>query len=181
MLGEELKLHTDLVVLSAGIRPNHDNEELAKLLKVPLSKDGYFLEAHMKLRPVDFATNGIFQAGLAHWPKFMDETIAQASGAAARAMTIISKEFLATEGVIAVVNEMVCNGCGICEPVCEYKAITIVKDEANPDKLKAIVNEGLCKGCGTCVAACPSGAMEQKGFKNEQMIAVIDAALCGGK
>jgi heterodisulfide reductase subunit A len=180
MLGEKIALKPDLVVLSAGVRPNHDNEELAKMLKVPQSKDGYFLEAHMKLRPVDFATNGVYLAGLAHWPKFLDETIAQASGAAARAMTIISKDFLKTEGIIAAVNDMGCNGCGVCEPVCEYKAITIVKDPANPEKLKAIVNEGLCKGCGTCVAACPSGAMEQKGFKNEQMIAVIDAALAGG-
>ncbi len=181
MLGETIKIHPDLVVLSTGVRPHHDNEELAKMLKVPLSKDGYFLEAHMKLRPVDFATNGVYMAGLAHWPKFMDETIAQASGAAARAMTIISKEFLETEGIIAAVNEMVCNGCGVCEPVCEYKAITIVKDPANPDKLKAVVNEGLCKGCGTCVAACPSAAMEQKGFKDQQMYAMIDAALQEGK
>ncbi|HXZ23962.1 MAG TPA: CoB--CoM heterodisulfide reductase iron-sulfur subunit A family protein [Methanomassiliicoccales archaeon] len=181
MLDETLKLNADLVVLSTGIRPNHDNEELGKFLKVPISKDGYFLEAHMKLRPVDFATNGIYLAGLAHWPKFIDETMAQASGAAARAMTIISKDYLETEGIIAAVNDMVCNGCGVCEPVCEYKAITIVKDEQNPDKLKAVVNEGLCKGCGTCVAACPSGAMEQKGFKNEQMFAIIDAALCGAE
>jgi heterodisulfide reductase subunit A len=181
VLGETLRLPADAVVLSTGIRPYHDNEDLAKALKVPLSKDGYFLEAHMKLRPVDFATNGVYLAGLAHWPKFMDETIAQASGAAARAMTIISRDYLETEGIIAAVNEMVCNGCGICEPVCEYKAITIVKDPSNPDKLKAMVNEGLCKACGTCVAACPSGAMEQKGFKNAQMYAIIDAALEGGK
>jgi len=181
VLGEPIKLHSDCVVLSTGIRPYHENDDLAKALKVPLSKDGYFLEAHMKLRPVDFATNGVFLAGLAHWPKFMDETIAQASGAAARAMTIISKDYLETEGIIAAVNEDVCNGCGVCEPVCEYKAITIVKDPHNPEKLLAMVNEGLCKACGTCVAACPSGAMEQKGFKNEQMIAIIDAALQGGK
>jgi heterodisulfide reductase subunit A len=181
MLNETIKIPADMVVLSVGIRPNHDNEELGKFLKVPLSKDGYFLEAHMKLRPVDFATNGIYLAGLAHWPKFIDESIAQASGAAARAMTIISKDYLETEGIIAAVNDMVCNGCGICEPVCEYKAITLVKDEKNPEKTRAIVNEGLCKGCGACVAACPSGAMEQKGFKNEQMFAMIDAALCGSE
>jgi heterodisulfide reductase subunit A len=181
ILLEPLKIHADAIVLSTGIRPYHENDGLAKALKVPLSKDGYFLEAHMKLRPVDFATNGVYMAGLAHWPKFMDESIAQASGAAARAMTIISREYLETEGIIAAVNEDICNGCGICEPVCEYKAITIVKDPSNPDKLKALVNEGLCKACGTCVAACPSGAMEQKGFKNAQMYAIIDAALEGGK
>ena len=181
VLKEDVVIRPDLLVLSAGITPNEGNEELAKMLKVPLSKDGFFLEAHMKLRPVDFATEGIFLAGAAHWPKFIDETIAQASGAATRAVTIISKDFLETEGIIAAVNEMVCNGCGVCEPVCEYKAITIVKDPSNPDKLKAVVNEGLCKGCGTCVAACPSAAMEQKGFKDAQMYAMIDAALQEGK
>jgi len=134
----------------------------------------------MKLRPVDFATSGVYLAGLAHWPKFIDETIAQASGAASRAMTIISKQYLETQGIIAAVNEMVCNGCGVCEPVCEYRAITIVGDPANPDKRKAVINEGLCMGCGTCVAACPSGALEQKGFKNNQILAQIDAALVGG-
>jgi heterodisulfide reductase subunit A2 len=180
ILGSPLMFHPDMVVLSAGVRPQPDNEHLAKILKVPLSKDGYFLEAHMKLRPVDFATNGIYMAGLAHWPKFIDESIAQASGAAARAMTIISKQFLETQGIIAAVNDMICDGCGICEPVCEYKAITTVVDPTDPKKLKAVVNEGLCMGCGTCVAACPSGAMEQKGFKNNQIIAQIDAALVGG-
>ncbi|MDW5563288.1 MAG: CoB--CoM heterodisulfide reductase iron-sulfur subunit A family protein [Methanomassiliicoccus sp.] len=177
ILGEDIMIKPDLVVLSTGIRPHHDNEELAKMLKVPLSKDKYFLEAHMKLRPVDFATNGVYLAGLAHWPKFTDEAIAQASGAAARAMTVISKPELKSEGIIAAVNDDICDGCAICEPVCEYKAITIVADPKNPEKKKAIVNEGLCKGCGCCVAACPSGAMEQRGFKNQQIIAAIDAAL----
>jgi len=180
VLGSPVQLSPDMLVLSVGIRPNDDNEDLAKICKVALSKDNYFLEAHMKLRPVDFATAGIYLAGLAHWPKFIDESIGQASGAAARAMTIISKEYLETQGIIAAVNEDVCNGCGICEPVCEYKAITIVGDPANPEKRKAVVNEGLCMGCGTCVAACPSGALEQKGFKNNQMYAQIDSALVGG-
>jgi heterodisulfide reductase subunit A len=134
----------------------------------------------MKLRPVDFATEGIFLAGSAHWPKFIDEVIAQASGAATRAMTIISKDQLETEGIIAAVNEDICDGCGICEPTCEYKAIQVAKVSENPERLKVAVNEGLCKGCGACVAACPSGAMEQKGFKSSQVIAMIDSALEGG-
>ncbi|MCG7844148.1 MAG: CoB--CoM heterodisulfide reductase iron-sulfur subunit A family protein [Methanomassiliicoccales archaeon] len=180
VLGAPVQLSPDMLVLSVGIRPNDDNEDLAKILKVPVSKDNYFLEAHMKLRPVDFATSGIYLAGLAHWPKFIDEAIGQASGAAARAMTIISKQYLETQGIIAAVNEMVCNGCGICEPVCEYKAITIVGDPDKGEKRKAVINEGLCMGCGTCVAACPSGALEQKGFKNNQILAQIDAALVGG-
>jgi len=179
-LDGQVQLKPDLVVLSTGIRPNPDNLEISQMLKVTLSKDGFFLEAHMKLRPVDFATKGVYLAGLAHWPKFMDETIAQASAAAARAMTVISQDYLETEGIIATVSETICNGCGLCEPVCEYKAITIVRDPDHPDMLRAKVNEGLCKGCGTCVAACPPGAMEQKSFKDAQMYAVIDAATHGG-
>jgi heterodisulfide reductase subunit A len=128
VLREDVILRPDALVLSTGVRPNPDNVEIAKMMKVCGSKDGFFLEAHMKLRPVDFATEGIYLAGLAHWPKFIDEVIAQASGAAARAMTIISKDQLETEGIIAAVNEDVCNGCGICDPVCEYKAIVIIQD-----------------------------------------------------
>ncbi len=177
MLGEDMRLSPDCIVLSVGIRPNEENEDLAKMLKVSTSKDRYFLEAHMKLRPIDFATGGIFMAGLAHWPKFIDETIGQASGAASHAISIISKQYLETQGIIANVNENICDGCGICEPICEYKAITIIEDAKNPLKRKALVNEGLCMGCGTCVAACPSGAMEQKGFKNDQILAMVEASL----
>jgi heterodisulfide reductase subunit A len=180
ILDEDIAIPADMVVLSTGIRPHEENEALAMMLKVPTSKDGFFLEAHMKLRPVDFATEGIFLAGLAHWPKFADESIAQAAGAAARAMTIISKDTLETEGIIAAVNEELCDGCGICESQCEYKAIEIVDVQGKEDEKIAVINEGLCKGCGCCVAACPSAAMEQRGFKTEQMIAMIDAALEGG-
>ncbi|MFA6710381.1 MAG: CoB--CoM heterodisulfide reductase iron-sulfur subunit A family protein [Candidatus Methanomethylophilaceae archaeon] len=176
ILGAEVEIPVDCVVLSNGITPDREEkEEVAKMLKVPISKDGFYFEAHQKLRPVDFATEGVFVAGLAHWPKFMDESIAQASGAASRALTIISKPFLTSEGIVASVNENYCDGCGVCEGCCEYKAITIVETE--PGKRKSVVNPGLCKGCGCCVAACPSGAMEQKGFKNVQIQAEIDACL----
>jgi len=170
-LGEEVEVRPDLVVLSTGIRPNEGNEELAKMLKVPLSKDGFFLEAHMKLRPVDFATEGVFLAGAAHWPKFVDEVIAQASGAATRAAMVISKEFVETEGIIAAVNPSRCTGCELCIQVCPFGAIDKVEG-------KAKVNEALCKGCGTCNAVCRSGAIRQKGFKDEQIIEVIDALFC---
>lgn len=176
VLGTEVEIPVDCVVLSNGITPDREEkEEIAKMLKVPISKDGFYFEAHQKLRPVDFATEGVFVAGLAHWPKFMDECIAQASGAASRALTIISKPFITSEGIVASVNENYCDGCGVCEGCCEYKAITIV--EVEPGKKKSSVNPGLCKGCGCCVAACPSGAMEQKGFKNVQIQAEIDACL----
>ena len=175
ILGADVSVPVDCVILSNGITPvREEKEELAKMLKVPISKDGFYFEAHQKLRPVDFATEGVYVAGLAHWPKHMDECIAQGSGAASRALTIISKPFLTSEGIVASVNENYCDGCGVCEGCCEYKAITI---EEVDGKLKSNVNAGLCKGCGCCVAACPSGAMEQKGFKNNQIQAEIDACL----
>jgi len=180
ILGKDVEVTVDKVVLSCGIAPDREEkEELAKMLKVPISKDGFYFEAHQKLRPVDFATEGVFVAGLAHWPKFMDECIAQAAGAAARALTIISKDNLLSEGIVASVNENYCDGCGICEGCCEYNAIEIVDNGAGG--LKSNVNPGLCKGCGCCVAACPSGAMEQKGFKNVQIQAEIDACLGAAK
>ncbi|RKZ22779.1 heterodisulfide reductase, partial [bacterium] len=177
ILGDWIEIPADMVVLSTGIVPDEANDELAKKFKVPLNEDGFFLEAHVKLRPVDFATEGVFLAGLAHSPKFIDETIVQAKAAAARAQTIISKPQYRAEPTIAAVNEDICDGCGICEPVCEYSAIEIVAEENEPEKKKAVVNEALCKGCGACIAACPSGAMEQKGFTSEQIYAMIEAAL----
>ncbi|HDM89841.1 MAG TPA: CoB--CoM heterodisulfide reductase iron-sulfur subunit A family protein [candidate division WOR-3 bacterium] len=172
-----IEIPVDLLVLSTGIVPRSENQEMAKLLKVPLNEDGFFLEAHVKLRPVDFATEGVFLAGSAHSPKFVEESIVQAKAAAARAQTIISKPKYRAEPTIAAVNEEICDGCGVCEPVCEYSAIEIVQDKEDPSKKKAKVNEALCKGCGACIAACPSGAMEQKGFTSEQIYAMIEAAL----
>jgi heterodisulfide reductase subunit A len=168
-------LTPDVIVLSTGIRPNEDNEVLSKMLKVPLSKDGFFLEAHMKLRPVDFATEGIFLAGLAHWPKSADESIAQASGAAARAMTIISKDILEAQAAISIVDESKCRGCGRCEAVCPFSAITL--SEASPGVLKANINPALCKGCGACEVACCNGAIACKHFTNRQITALVEACL----
>lgn len=177
-LGLEVEVPVDCVILANGIRPDREEkEEIAKMLKVPISKDGFYFEAHQKLRPVDFATEGVFVAGLAHWPKHIDECIAQASGAASRALTIISKDNLISEGIVASVNENYCDGCGVCVGCCEYNAIELVTTDDG--FLKSSVNPGLCKGCGCCVAACPSGAMEQKGFKNIQIEAEIDAFLDG--
>jgi heterodisulfide reductase subunit A len=175
VLGADLEIPTDLLVLSARIDANHDNESLSQAFKVPLTREKFFLEAHVKLRPVDFATEGIYVAGMAHNPKTIEESISQAQAAAARASTIISKKEYQAEATIAAVNEDLCDGCGICVGICEYNALEIVE---NPDGTKKVkLSEAACKGCGGCVAACPSGAMEQKGFKNEQILAEIDAAL----
>jgi len=178
LLDRELVLEPDLLVLSSRIDPDSGNEALAQMLKVPMNEDGFLLEAHVKLRPVEFATEGIFVAGLAHSPKSMAETIAQAEAAAAKACTIISKDKYKAEPTIAAVNEDLCDGCGICVPVCEYNALEIADRPGGKEEEKIVqINEAMCKGCGGCVAACPSGAMEQKGFKNEQMLAMIKASL----
>jgi heterodisulfide reductase subunit A-like polyferredoxin len=137
-----------------------------------LSEDGFFMEAHMKLRPVDFAADGIFMCGLAHYPKFIAESISQAQAAVSRAVTILTKESITSEGIVCSVREEICSGCGICEVLCPYGAISVDKD-----KKVATVNEVLCKGCGTCCAACPSGAAQQRGFTAEQISSVIEAAL----
>jgi heterodisulfide reductase subunit A len=170
--GTKATLDADLVVLAAGIEPNQDNDTLAKMLKVPLSEDGFYLEAHAKLRPLDFAADGVYLAGLAHSPRFIEETMAQANGAAVRAVTLLSRKELQSAAIIAAVNERLCAACGICVDVCPYSARVI--DE---EKGYAKVLEVLCQGCGACVAACPNGASYQRGFEFKQIFSVIDAAL----
>ncbi|MHC4738359.1 MAG: 4Fe-4S binding protein, partial [Planctomycetota bacterium] len=178
LLERELVLKPDLLILSSRVDPDSGNETLGQMLKVPVNEDRFFLEAHVKLRPVEFATEGVFVAGLAHSPKSIPETIAQAEAAAAKACTIISKDKYEAEPTIAAVNEDLCDGCGICVPVCEYNALEVVARKGGTEDEKVIqLNEAMCKGCGGCVAACPSGAMEQKGFKDKQMLAMIRAAL----
>ncbi|KON31412.1 heterodisulfide reductase [miscellaneous Crenarchaeota group-15 archaeon DG-45] len=174
VLREEVLLEPDLLVLSVATLPNPENRELAQMMKVPLSKDGFFLEAHMKLRPVDFATDGIFLCGLAHSPKFIDESISQACGAAARAATVLSKESLEIEGAIARVDDAMCSGCGMCEAVCRYGAVQVGLRDGEP---KAEVLEALCKGCGTCASACPAKAITMEHFADGQILAQVRAAL----
>ena len=169
-----LPVEPDLLVLSVATIPNPDNESIAKMLKVPLTKDGFFLEAHMKLRPVDFATEGVFLCGLAHSPKFIEESISQACAATARAATILSKKALEVEGAIASVDEDLCSGCRICESVCEYVAIEMIEKEG---KQRAHVLEALCKGCGVCGSSCPTGSISMLHFTDDQIIAQVRAAL----
>jgi heterodisulfide reductase subunit A-like polyferredoxin len=180
ILHDDLIIQTDLLVLSPGIVSVPENESLSKMLKVPLNEDGFFLEAHMKLRPVDFATEGIFLAGLAHSPKSIDESISQAHAAVARALTYLSKKELETIGTVSEVDEKKCNGCGLCESVCPYKAIEIlVKRTAVGEKQVAQVNKALCKGCGACTASCRSGSIDLKGFTNAEVVAQITELAIG--
>jgi len=174
ILKENLLIEPDMLVLSAATLPQPDNKRIAEMLKVPLSKDGFFLEAHMKLRPVDFSSDGIFLCGLAHSPKSVDESISQACGASARAATILSKGALEIEGAIANVNEDLCSGCRICEAVCEFGAIQVKEKEG---KLRSSVLEAICKGCGVCGSSCPAGAIAMLHFTDEEILSQVRAAL----
>jgi len=168
-----IPIEPNLLVLSVATIPNPDNKRIGSMLKVPLSKGGFFLEAHMKLRPVDFATDGVFLCGLAHWPKFIEESISQACAAAARAATILSNNVLETEGIIANVDENLCSGCGTCVKLCPYSAMEKDKNGI------ATINEVVCKGCGLCAASCPERAIAMRHFTDEQITAQVLAALGG--
>ena len=176
---QTVTLKPDYLVLNAAVRPNPDNKELAQMLKVPLTKEGFFLEAHMKLRPVDFATDGIFLCGLAHSPRLLDESISQALAAAARVNTVLSKPFIEAEGVVSEVDPEKCIACGRCEEVCEYGAPRV--EEVSPGVFKSRINEALCKGCGSCAVACCSRAIRPKHFRSDQIMTMIEALLAPEK
>lgn len=179
ILGKEITIEADLLVLSSAIEPETEkNKVIAQMLKVPLNQEGFFLEAHAKLRPVDFATEGVYLCGLAHAPKNLKESITQGKAAAARAATVISKDTLETEGTIAQVNEGLCAGCGACEKVCAYKAINVQEIKKRDVTLKkAVINAVLCKGCGTCSATCRCGAIDVNGFSDRQVVSEIECLL----
>jgi len=175
LLDCELLLEPDLLVLSSRIDPDSDNEKLAQLLKVPVNEDRFFLEAHVKLRPVEFATEGIFVAGLAHSPKSMPETIAQAKAAASKACIIISQDKFEGEAKIAKVDINHCSACGICTEVCAYKAVEVILVDERLGTKAAFVNPALCKGCGTCCAICRPGAIDVEGISDHQIDLMIKA------
>ncbi len=172
ILNEEIDLSVDLVVLSAGIVPDESNKGIAQLLKVPLNEDGFFLEAHMKLRPVDFATDGIFICGMAHAPKTIEESIAQAQAAAARAGIVLSRDTIEVLPAVAEVDREKCIGCGICEKLCAYQAHELKRTEKG---YRSEVISAYCKGCGSCAASCPQQAITMKHFTNEQIMAMVEA------
>jgi heterodisulfide reductase subunit A len=171
LLGEELTIEADMVVLSAPLIPNEGNKRLSQLLKVPLNQDGFFLEAHVKLRPLDFATDGVYICGTAHSPKEVAESVAQARGAASRAGIPMAKGRLKTAAITSVVDEARCSGCGTCIELCAYNAIT--KNERG----LAQVTSAVCKGCGVCGASCPERAITMRHFTNEELEAQGLAAI----
>jgi heterodisulfide reductase subunit A len=168
--GRNLLIKPNFTVLAAAIISGRENE-LAMKYKVPLDEDGWFFEAHQKLRPVDFATDGMFMAGIAHYPKPMDEVIAQAQAAAARAVTVLTQPKMTVGGIVAEINQLKCSGCGTCVAVCPYSAISL------DEKGKAVVNEAMCKGCGNCSSSCRSDAPSLRGFTNAGLFAQIASAL----
>lgn len=173
ILGQRLELDADLVALAAAVVPSDSNRELSRLFKVPLNPDGFFQEAHVKLRPVDFAADGIFLCGTAHYPKHMTETITQAYGAAGRVINVLSKDSVTATGAICDVKEDACVACGACISCCTYDAISFAETEQGR---KARVNPILCKGDGLCNTKCPTSAIFLKHFTDEEIFRQIDAA-----
>jgi heterodisulfide reductase subunit A len=179
LLGEEVSLSPDLLVLSAATVPRPENEDLAQRLKVPLTQNKFFLEAHMKLNPVDFANEGMFFCGLAHYPKrAISESISQACAAATRAATILSKKAIELEPTISHLVEEKCDGCAYCVDPCPFDAITLFEYQVDGETKKMVrLDESACKGCGTCQATCPKNAIFVWHFKPEQLRAMVMAAL----
>lgn len=162
-----VQLQADLLVLSAAIRPREESKQLAEVMRLPLDEDGFFMEAHPKLRPLDFATPGVYLCGLAQGPKFAAESIAQARGAVSRAVMVLSKKEIVTEGMVNRVDETLCRACGECENACIFEAISVKETAAG--RKRAMVIEALCRGCGVCNVACPTGAAAVSHFKDEQI------------
>ena len=173
VLQRPLEISPDIICLATAILPS-DNMALSKLYKVSTTEEGFFLEAHMKLRPVDFATQGLFLAGLCQYPKPIEESIAQAKAAAARAANVLMKDVVEIEPIVSVVDTDMCNGCGICERVCPFDAIHIVEVDGTK---KAQNITASCKGCGLCAASCPSKAVDMCHFSQYQIRAQLRAAI----
>ncbi|MDT8443299.1 MAG: FAD-dependent oxidoreductase [Desulfuromonadales bacterium] len=176
VLGQKIELEADLVVLSAAVNPSDSGPDMARFYKCSINPDGFFQEAHVKLRPVDFGSDGVFLCGAAHYPKHINETISQAYGAAGRAVTILSGETVTASGSVCDVNIHDCVSCGACITCCKYDAIEFVD---TPYGKKAKVKEILCKGDGLCNAKCPTGAIYLKHYTDDEIFAQIDQAILG--
>lgn len=174
ILGQKMALYADYVVLSVAVIPSHEAQKIASMFKVTLNPDGFFKEAHVKLRPVEFAADGIYLCGMAQYPKHIPEAISQAYGAAGRVLTLLSRDIVTASGVVARVDENACVSCGACITVCSYGAINFYEFSKGR---KAQVNPVLCKGDGVCNTVCPTGAVSLKHFTDEEILNQIDAAV----
>ena len=183
ILNKQVHIKADMVVLAASIEADKSARPLATMLTTSMDNNDFFLEAHAKLRPVESPTAGIFLAGCCQGPKDIPETVAQSSGAAAKAICLLVKDKLKNDPCTAQPDENACNGCGQCANVCPYGAISYVdKDFRGPNRTTITrhvsqVNSAMCHGCGACTVACPSGAMDLKGFSNKQILAEVDSVL----
>lgn len=181
VLDEPFSIPADVVTLATAIIPNPDTREIAKIYKLPVDMDGFLLEAHVKLRPVDFATDGIFLAGLAHYPKPIEESIAQAQAAVSRAVAVLSSRWVDLDQVKARVDESRCDCCALCVDVCPYEALAVEREETvgegETGKQKLVVRSAKCKGCGACQATCPKEGISVTGFSYSQLAAQVRAAL----
>jgi len=171
VLGTDILLEPDMLVLSSAIRPQPDAQQFASKLKLPLTQDGFYMEAHMKLRPLDFVNDGMYLCGLAHGPKSISESISQARGAVSRAMTILSKPYLMVGGVVSEVDATRCVACLTCVRSCPYGVPVI-----NEDKV-AYIEPAACQGCGICASACPRKAIKLRHYSDAQVMAKT-AVLC---
>jgi len=172
LIGVVRRIPVDMLVLSVGLEPRADAQQMRRMFNISCSTEGFFLERHPKLAPVNTFTDGIYIAGACQGPRDIPDTVAQAGAAAAEALTLIDTGYVEMEPNTAFIQEAECSGCKSCIPLCPYKAISFVED-----KKKAYINEALCKGCGTCVAACPSGSIVQNLFEDEQIFSEIDGLL----
>jgi heterodisulfide reductase subunit A len=177
ILNRPIQIPVDYLNLATAIIPTEGQKQIAQMLKVPLNDDGFYLEAHIKLRPVDFSTDGVFVCGLAHYPKPIEESIAQAQAAAGRAAGLLVKKTIDIEPIVSMVNEEKCIGCGLCEYSCAFGAIRLKKVEGKG--FRAENYSALCKGCGVCAAACPQRAIDMKHFREKQIRAAIQAGGLG--
>jgi heterodisulfide reductase subunit A len=173
LLQEEIAIDCDNIVLVVPMAPPSDAEKFQDMLKIPRSEDGFFLEQHPKLAPLQTNTEGIFLCGCAQAPKNLSDTIAQASGAASQAIALLSRSTSEVEAAVAKVDENLCWGCGTCTEVCEFGApgLTTVEEDISVSQ----INEALCKGCGTCAVLCPSGAITPLHFTRNQILSMIQA------
>jgi heterodisulfide reductase subunit A len=177
ILQRPVSFEVDFLNLATTIIP-HQNAPLAELYKVPLNAEGFFSEAHAKIRPVDASTEGIYMAGLCHYPKPMQESVAEALACASRANTILSKDYLQLESIISNPIDANCDGCAFCVDTCPFQAITLLEYMKEGDIRKTVeVNPIQCKGCGSCMATCPKAGIYVAGFTPEQLEAQVDAAL----
>jgi heterodisulfide reductase subunit A len=177
ILGRPVSFMVDLLSLATAIIP-HQNAPLAELYKIPLNAQGFFSEAHAKIRPVEAPTEGIYLAGLCHYPKPIQESIAESLACASRANTVLSKDFLLMDSIISNPIDENCDGCAFCVDACPFQAITLLEYMKEGNLRKTVeVNPIQCKGCGSCMATCPKAGIYVAGFTPEQLEAQVDAAL----